>query len=94
MSPISYAGKTRDSSMARELYALTFDLDGLISTDKSPYSGIKEHFFGRLRILIIVFLSLRMLFPVVLDFICTMFLRSRFHYLGMFWNSWKSINES
>lgn len=29
MSPISYAGKTRDSSMARELYALTFDLDGI-----------------------------------------------------------------
>lgn len=29
MSPISYAGKTRDSSMARELYALTFDLDGV-----------------------------------------------------------------
>ena len=45
MSPISYAGKTRDSSMARELYALTFDLDGLISTDKSPYSGIKELFW-------------------------------------------------
>ena len=45
MSPISYAGKTRDSSMARELYALAFDLDGLISTDKSPYSGIKELFW-------------------------------------------------
>lgn len=45
MGPISYAGKTRDSSMARELYALTFDLDGLISTDKSPYSGIKELFW-------------------------------------------------
>lgn len=44
MSPISYAGKTRDSSMARELYALTFDLDGLISTKKSPYLGIKELF--------------------------------------------------
>lgn len=29
MSPISYAGKTRDSSMARELYALAFDLDGI-----------------------------------------------------------------
>lgn len=29
MSPISYAGKTRDSSMARDLYALTFDLDGV-----------------------------------------------------------------
>ena len=29
MSPISYAGKTRDSSMARELYALAFDLDGV-----------------------------------------------------------------
>lgn len=29
MSPITYAGKTRDSSMARELYALTFDLDGI-----------------------------------------------------------------
>ena len=45
MSPISYAGKTRDSSMARELYALAFDLDGLISTDKSPYLGIKELFW-------------------------------------------------
>ena len=42
MSPITYAGKTRDSSMARELYALAFDVDGLISTTKSPYSGIKE----------------------------------------------------
>lgn len=42
MSPISYAGKTRDSSMARELYALTFDVDGLISTKNSPYLGLKE----------------------------------------------------
>ena len=29
MSPISYAGKTRDSKNARELYALAFDLDGI-----------------------------------------------------------------
>lgn len=35
MSPISYAGKTRDSSMARELYALTFDVDGLIEKDNA-----------------------------------------------------------
>lgn len=35
MSPISYAGKTRDSSMARELYALAFDVDGLIEKDNA-----------------------------------------------------------
>ena len=29
MSPISYAGKTRDSSFGREIYALAFDLDGI-----------------------------------------------------------------
>ena len=35
MSPISYAGKTRDSSMARELYALAFDVDGFIEKDNA-----------------------------------------------------------
>ena len=93
MSPISYAGKTRDSSMARELYALTFDLDGLISTDKSLIQEFKE-LFWQIENTDYRIPKLRMLFPVVLDFIYTMFLRSRFHYLGMFWNSWKSINES
>ena len=29
MSPISYAGKTRDSFFGREIYALAFDLDGI-----------------------------------------------------------------
>ena len=33
MSPISYVGKTRDSSNARELYALAFDLDGILMSD-------------------------------------------------------------
>ena len=42
MSPISYAGKTRDSSMARELYALAIDVDGLISTERDKYKGIKS----------------------------------------------------
>lgn len=35
MSPITYAGKTRDTSMARELYALAFDVDGLIEKDNA-----------------------------------------------------------
>ena len=42
MSPISYAGKARDSSMARELYALAVDVDGLISTEKDRYKGIRN----------------------------------------------------
>lgn len=45
MSPITYAGKTRDTSMARELYALAFDVDGLISTEKNKYQGISELFW-------------------------------------------------
>lgn len=45
MSPISYAGKTRDTSMARELYALAFDVDDLISTEKNKYQGIAELFW-------------------------------------------------
>lgn len=47
MSPVSYAGKTRDSFMARELYALAFDLDGIQTRDKGgvewPY-GIANFF--------------------------------------------------
>ena len=42
MSPISYAGKTRDSSMARELYALTFDLDGV----QTMIRDVKEYPYG------------------------------------------------
>lgn len=45
MSPITYAGKTRDTSMARELYALAFDVDGLISTEKNKCQGISELFW-------------------------------------------------
>lgn len=37
MSPITYAGKTRDSSLARELYALTFDLDSLQGSSDDPW---------------------------------------------------------
>ena len=41
MSPISYVGKTRDSSNARDLYALTIDVDGIQieerNTGQFPY---------------------------------------------------------
>ena len=46
MSPISYAGKTRDSSMARELYALAFDLDGIqtrIKDGEEPDFSVVEN---------------------------------------------------
>lgn len=37
MSPISYAGKSRKSSMARDMYALAFDLDGVSSDRRLRY---------------------------------------------------------
>lgn len=42
MSPISYAGKTRDSSFGREIYALAFDLDGIQTNTRNG----KEYPYG------------------------------------------------
>lgn len=42
MSPISYAGKTRDSSFGREIYALVFDLDGIQTNTRNG----KEYPYG------------------------------------------------
>lgn len=36
MSPVSYAGKTQRQDMARFLYSVTFDLDGIIVKDGQP----------------------------------------------------------
>ena len=44
MSPISYIGKTRNSDNARELYALTIDLDGVIIKNGDDPTGLKTLF--------------------------------------------------
>lgn len=44
MSPISYIGKKRNSDNARELYALTIDLDGVIIKNGDDPTGLKTLF--------------------------------------------------
>ena len=41
ISPVSYAGKTQKQSMARNLYAIVFDLDGLVVKD-GHQSGLED----------------------------------------------------
>ena len=44
LSPISYAGKARTSEHARFLYALTFDLDGIVVKDDGTPQGLIDLF--------------------------------------------------
>lgn len=44
ISPISYIGKKRNSDSARELYALTIDLDGVIIKNGDDSTGLKTLF--------------------------------------------------
>lgn len=44
IAPISYAGKRRNGSLARELYAICFDLDGLIVSKSGEQYGLMNFF--------------------------------------------------
>lgn len=44
IAPISYAGKRRNGASAREVYAICFDLDGLILSNSGEQYGLRNFF--------------------------------------------------
>ena len=88
MSPISYVGKSRKSGNARFMYAMAIDLDG-IETLKQWQFFIRQVERGN-EMLSFVWGLQPTLFHPERGCIFTMSFRSRFHYSGISWSSWKS----